>query len=119
MRNKLVFTQEQRNEHRKLAEENKAIKVEWANNNLRNNYLDRPLWAKLASKIGMQLPVWYHPATDNKYIRRFIKKTGKTPQDYNELIGFDYRDIGELNPDMPAYAAVGLFLECADEEKWI
>lgn len=35
MRNKLVFTQEQRNEHRKVAAENKVIKVEWANNNLK------------------------------------------------------------------------------------
>ena len=115
----LSQTPEERENNRLKGVQAKADKISWAKENLRDDYLDKPLWKELASKAGIRLPPYYAPATEIKYIKRFIKCVGKTPQDYNELLGFDYREIGELNPDMPAYAAVGLFLECAEECKWL
>lgn len=97
----------------------KEEKIAWAKENLRDNYLDKPLWVDLASKVGVRLPPFYAPATETKYIKRFMRKVGKTPKEYSDLLGFNYLDVGTLNQDMPAYAAVGLFLECAEEEKWL
>ena len=112
-------TPEEREVNRLKGVQARIEKVAWAKENLRDDYLDKPLWSELASKVGMRLPPFYAPATEDKYVRRFIKKVGKTPQDYTKLLGFSYTEVGSLNPTMPAYAAVGLFLECADEEGWV
>jgi hypothetical protein len=44
-----------------------------------------------------------------------MRKVGVEYKTYNESLGFQYKEIGELNPNMPAYASVGLFLEWWDE----
>jgi len=61
------------------------------------------------------MPRWYEPATELKHIRKAMRKVGVEYKVYNDSLGFQYKEIGELNPDMPAYASVGLFLEWADE----
>lgn len=112
-------TPEEREINRLKGLQARAEKSAWAKENLRDDYLDKPLWKELATKAGVRLPPFYAPATETKYIKRVMRKLGKTPKEYSDLLGFNYLDVGVLNQHMPAYAAVGLFLECAEEEKWL
>lgn len=114
-KNHLVMTKEQRDEYRAKAAETVRLKQEWAKANLRDDYADKPHWSSLASKYKITMPRWYEPATELKHIRKAMRKVGVEYKTYNESLGFQYKEVGELNPDMPAYASVGLFLEWVDE----
>lgn len=111
----LVMTKEQRAEYRAKTAETVRLKQEWAKANLRDDYADKLHWSSLASKYKITLPRWYEPATELKHIRKAMRKVGIEYKVYNDSLGFQYKEIGESNSDMPAYASVGLFLEWVDE----
>lgn len=57
------FTEEDREAMRKMAAETRLAKLEWAKENLRDNYKDHLLWRELASKHNIRLPQSHLPAT--------------------------------------------------------
>lgn len=72
---------------------------------------DRNLWAELARKRGIRLPLWRMP-NNPQGIRRRLKQLGWSVEEYLDWCGC--RTLGEacaLNPDWPLRAIVGLLLE--------
>lgn len=114
-----TFSPEQLEEMRQQAVEARQAKIEWAKDNLRDDYLDFPLWRELASKHGVRLPQRHIPATEVKYIKRVFKAKG---MDINQWLkdGTGCSSIPEVarkNPDAPAYAMVGWALEWIEEKE--
>lgn len=87
-------------------------KQRWAQENLRQNFMDEPTWRELAKEYGMRLPAWYFPASETKLIKRALKNIGMNMEQFTRLLGFSsYQQFCNRNPDYPAYAVIGLLLE--------
>ena len=44
------------------------------NAHLKNDFSDLPHWKELASKYGVRLPSYFQPASETKYLRRYLRK---------------------------------------------
>lgn len=109
------ITDERRQEMQRKAAEKKAAKQQWAKNNLKLNWADKKHWQELASKHGFRLPVYYEPAK-SKFVNRFLKHFGLSQEWYQDVTGYSNgNQEGRANPNMPAFAQVGLLLEALDE----
>lgn len=108
------MTAEERVNYRAKALETVRLKSLWAEEHLRQEYKDESHWRELASKYKVSMPRWYEPASETKYVVRAFRKVGLNVTDYSEAIGTALKDLAELNPDMPAWAMVGLALEYID-----
>lgn len=85
---------------------------------LKNDFSAENHWKLLFSSYGITKPRWYIPNTETKYLKRAMKKVGVDPQKYLEDCGCrTIKELVELNPDYPAYAEIGFFLEWCEEEK--
>lgn len=111
------MTKEEREEAQKQARETRLAKIEWAKENLRNDYKDEPYWRELASKHGVRLPQSHLPATETKHIKRLFRSTGWDIAEWlKESTGCTtIKQLTDLNPDAPAYAVVGWALEWIEE----
>lgn len=90
----------------KLAAEARARKrEEWSKLKLRQNFLDKPCWAALASKYKVRMPPAQEPCS-LKRMRAYVRRVGLAHIAQHELESFI-----ELNKDWPLYTFVGLLLE--------
>lgn len=114
--NKLDFTPEQRQEYREKARAYKELKKEQAVN-LKQDWMDKNHWTQLASSFGVRLPVYYQgPEQASKYLRRMCKQLNVNLDTYIESTGCrSLKELVSLNPNYPAYAFVGMFLEYINE----
>lgn len=112
------ITEEEREAMRKMAAETRLAKLEWAKENLRDNYKDHLLWRELASKHNTRLPQSHLPATETKHIKRVFRKTGLDISKWlEEACGCKtIKELNDLNPDAPAYAVCGWALEWIESE---
>lgn len=82
---------------------------------LKNNFMDKPHWRRLASKFGVRMPADYVPGTEARLIRRAMKRSGVTPEMVRDAFGTDVKGMAKDNPTWPCYALIGMILEMADE----
>lgn len=113
------ISQEEREKMLQQAREARAAKVQWAKENLRDDYLDKPLWRELSSKHGVRMPQKHIPASELKYIKRLFKaKELDIKQWLTESTGcITLLELSRKNPDAPAYAMCGWALEWIDEQE--
>ena len=112
------MSKEEREVAQKLAKETRLAKIEWAKENLRNDYKDEPYWRELASKHKVRLPQSHLPATETKHIKRLFRSTGMDIAEWlNDVTGCTtIKHLTDRNPDAPAYAVVGWALEWIEEQ---
>lgn len=123
-----TLTQEERAAAREKARENcRARRAEWRANadNLKTDFSDKGYWHRAARHYGVTMPGHHVPGTYIPPIRRAMKKMGLLkPGDrfvvaFRETIDEDYQTFIANNPDWPAFAIIGLLLECALERDGI
>ena len=93
--------------------------------NLKTDFADKGYWHRAARHYGVIMPGHHVPGTYIPPIRKAMKKMGllKTGEGFTkafrETIDEDYRTFVANNPDWPAFAIIGLLLECALERDGI
>lgn len=103
-------------EQKQFAQEARREKI-LAGESLRHGFADEQHWRDLAKKMGTRLPQSYQPATSTKYIRKIAKKVGIDIKEWIDSTGCtNLTEINNLNPNIPAYAMTGWFLEYCDEK---
>jgi hypothetical protein len=103
-------------EMKQKALEAKKAKMAYAQENLQLEYGDEGHWRELAKKYNLRLPVYYHPNTDTKYLKRAMKRLNVEPRDYLEACGVkSLKQLSSLNPTWTAFAEVGLLLEYIED----
>lgn len=71
-------------------------------------------WTELAKEKKIRLPLWRHPCNSSG-MRRFLKKLDYSVEQYlDDNAEKNLRVFGNLNPDWPLRAWVGLLLENID-----
>lgn len=114
MLNNLTPLTEEQKQLAQIARKEKIL----AGESLRHGWLDEQYWRDLAKKYNTRLPQTYQPATQTKYIRKVAKKVGIDIKNWIESTGCDnLAEINKLNPNIPAYAMTGWYLEYVDELK--
>lgn len=104
--------------YREQAQASRIAKKQYAEENLKLDYADSPLWRELASKYNTRLPSYIHPNTSSKYLKRVMNHLGVNAKEYLEVCGVTtFKQLAELNPEYTAMAEVGLFLESYDEKQ--
>ncbi|WP_345759938.1 hypothetical protein [Escherichia coli] len=101
--------------------------TEWrANaNKLKTDFSDKGFWHRAARHYGVTMPGHHVPGTYIPPIRRAMKKMGLLKpgegfaKAFRETIDEEYRTFLSNNPDWPAFAIIGLLLECALERDGI
>ncbi len=107
---------EQRQEMLQKAKESRKIKAKWAQENLKQDYLDESHWRDLAKKHGYKLPVKNHQA-GSKFVNRFLKHFDLSREWYQDVTGWvNGNEEARKNPTMPAFAQTGFLLEAYEEE---
>lgn len=97
---------------REKAKETRKAKQEWAEANLKQDFLDLPYWRQLASEAGVRLPMSYVPAIEVKHVKKLLKKLNIDVKEWCEVEGYStLKKFGVDNPTYPAYAHCGLVLE--------
>jgi hypothetical protein len=101
---------------------NAAIKrkadQQWALDNIKTEYVDKPLWSELASSQGVKLPLWWKPASETRYVKRVAKKVGVDINLFVQATGFNtLKEFVSANPKLSAVGLVGLYLEEAQDIK--
>jgi len=109
---KLGISPEERERIREEQEKDK----EWAKNNLKIEWLDEHHYRSLASKYKITLARWWKPASELKYIKRALKAVDKDAAWWKDKMGVSIKDFAKLNPSLPAWVAMGIVLELAEEE---
>lgn len=84
-----------------------------AGKNLKQDWLDAPLWAYLRSEVGLRSPPSYIPCSETKYIKRTLKAIGKDNEWYYENFSSPMTKFAKDNPNVPAYVLQGLMMEAA------
>lgn len=102
-----AFTQEDREV---IAEKRKAHQ-EWAESNLKLDWLDEGWMREIAHSVGLKLALWYYPASTTKYIKRALKAVGRDGVWHKEVFGFPIGEWNEVNPEHPAWVAQCLIVE--------
>lgn len=87
-----------------------------AGKNLKQDWLDAPLWSYLRSEVGLRSPPSYIPCSETKYIKRTLKAIGKDNEWYYENFSSPMTKFAKDNPNVPAYVLQGLMLEAAYPE---
>jgi len=102
-----AFTQEDR----KIAAENRKAQQEWAESNLKLDWLDESWMREIAHNAGLKLALRYYPASTTKYIRRALKAVGRDGVWHKEVFGFGVGEWDKVNPKHPAWVAQCLIVE--------
>lgn len=111
----------------KARETQRLRRAEWAANahNLKTDFSDKGYWHRAARHYGVIMPGHHVPGTYIPPIRKAMKKMGLLKpgetfsKAFRETIDEDYRTFTANNPDWPAFAIIGLLLECALERDGI
>lgn len=101
--------------------------AEWRANadNLKSDFADNGYWHRAARHYGVVMPGHHVPGTYIPPIRRAMKKMGLMKPGERFVVAFretmdeDYQTFIASNPDWPAFAVIGLLLECALERDGI
>lgn len=101
--------------------------AEWRANadKLKTDFSDKGYWHRAARHYGVSMPGHHVPGTYIPPIRKAMKKMGLLKpgegfaKAFRETIDEDYRTFVANNPDWPAFAIIGLLLECALERDGI
>ena len=109
------ITPEMRSENLEKARIVREAKQE-AGKNLKQDWLDAPLWVYLRSEVGLRSPPSYIPCSETKYIKRTLKAIGKDNEWYYENFSSPMTKFAKDNPNVPAYVLQGLMLEAAYPE---
>jgi len=103
--------------YREQAQASRLAKKQYAEENLKLDYIDSPHWRELASKYGTRLPSYIYPNTSSKYLKRVMNHLGVNAKEYLEVCGVTtFKQLAELNPEYTALAEVGLLLEWYDDK---
>lgn len=102
-------------------------RAEWLANadNLKTDFADKGYWHRAARHYGVTMPGHHVPGTYIPPIRKAMKKMGLLKpgeafsKAFRETIDEEYRTFIANNPDWPAFAIIGLLLECALERDGI
>lgn len=98
-----------------MVERSKQVKKEqkeYAEANLKLDFMDEPVWRKMASEVGFRLATRYAPSTNPKYIRKLLKHIEKDSKWLEEHTGCKNPIIlATMNPTWPAFAVQGCILE--------
>lgn len=104
--------------YREQAVASRLAKKQYAEDNLKLDYADAPLWRELASKYKTRLPSYVHPNTASKYLKRMLTHLGVDIKEYLADCGVTtFKQLAELNPEYTAMAEVGLLLEWYDNKE--
>lgn len=101
--------------------------TEWRANadKLKTDFSDKNYWHRAARYYGVSMPGHHVPGTYIPPIRKAMKKMGLLKpgegftKAFRETIDEEYRAFVANNPDWPAFAIIGLLLECALERDGI
>ena len=105
-------------QYKEQATASRLAKKQWAEENLKLDYMDSPHWRELASKYGTRLPSYVYPNTSSKYLKRVLNHLGVDAKEYLEACGVTtFKQLAELNPEYTAMSEVGLLLEWYDEKQ--
>ena len=105
-------------ELKQKAQEAKKAKMLFAEQSLKLDWGDESHWKELAKKLNVKMPVWYHPNTNVKFLKRLFKKVGIDIKEYVQDMGYStLTKMMQDNPHMPAYAEYGFALEYISEKK--
>jgi len=104
--------------YKEQAQASRLARKQYAEENLKLDYADSPLWRELASKYNTRLPSYVHPNTSSKYLKRVMNHLGVDSKEYLEACGVkNFKQLAELNPEYAAMAEVGLLLEWYDNKE--
>lgn len=93
--------------------------------NLKTDFADKGYWHRAARYYGVIMPGHHVPGTYIPPIRKAMKKMGllkpgeSFSKAFRETIDEEYRTFIANNHDWPAFAIIGLLLECALERDGI
>lgn len=111
------LSDEEREQLRVKAEQNREEKKQYALKHLKYQWVDKPHWKELASKHGTKLPNWYVPGSEVKFIKRLFRNSPLDIQDYIYDMGCKtLLEMVECNKDANAQAMVGWALEYIEEK---
>ena len=104
--------------YKEQAQASRLAKKQYAEENLKLDYADSPLWRELASKYNIRLPSYVHPNTASKYLKRMLNHLGVDSKEYLEACGVkNFKQLAEMNPEYTAMAEVGHLLEWYDDKQ--
>lgn len=104
--------------YKEQAVASRLAKKQWAEENLKLDYADSPLWRELASKYNTRLPSYVYPNTSSKYLKRVMNHLGVDSKEYLEACGVkNFKQLAAMNPEYTAMAEVGHLLEWYDEKQ--
>ena len=104
--------------YKEQATASRLAKKQYAEENLKLDYADSPLWRELASKYNTRLPSYVHPNTASKYLKRVMNHLGVDAKEYLADCGVTtFKQLAEMNPEYTAMAEVGLLLEWYDNKE--
>ena len=105
-------------QYKEQAAASRLAKKQYAEEHLKIDYMDSPLWRELASKYKTRLPSYIYPNTSSKYLKRVMNHLGVNAKEYLEVCGVTtFKQLAELNPEYTAMAEVGLLLEWYDNKE--
>ena len=105
-------------QYKEQAAASRLAKKQYAEENLKLDYVDSPLWRELASKYNTRLPSYVHSNTASKYLKRMLNHLGVDSKEYLEACGVTtFKQLAELNPEYTAMAECGYLLEWYDEKQ--
>lgn len=105
-------------EQREQAKLKRIADQKWAKENLKDNFLDEPVWRSLGSDYSIRFPQRHVPGTELKYLKRTCKKLGLEISTFLESTGFStLKQFAEVNNTFPSWALVGLILEFHHDHK--
>ena len=105
-------------QYKEQAAASRLAKKQYAEEHLKIDYMDAPLWRELASKYKTRLPSYVHPNTASKYLKRMLTHLGVDSKEYLEACGVkNFKQLAAMNPEYTAMAEVGLLLEWYDNKE--
>ena len=105
-------------QYKEQAQASRLAKKQYAEENLKLDYADSPLWRELASKYKTRLPSYVHPNTSSKYLKRVMNHLGVDSKEYLADCGVkNFKQLAAMNPEYTAMAEVGLLLEWYDSKE--